>query len=150
MPGVRLNIKATTAKVLAHESDGNPLFTVNSYGKGKIYFLDMPMEMNLTNTPGAFTENPAECWKIYKTFAEEIIDRNRVVKKNDPFVGITEHDLSADEKVIVLVNYSPEDRNVALTIDKAWEVEKALYGELPTKSSVKLKGNDACVLMLKK
>jgi hypothetical protein len=148
--GRKLNIKATTAKVLAHETDGNPLFTVNSYGKGKVYFLDMPMEMNLTNTPGAFTENPAECWKIYQTIAAEIMDKSRAVQKNDPFVGITEHDLSATEKVIVLVNYSPEDKIVELKIDSDWRVDKALYGDLPAKSSVKLKANDACVLQLKK
>jgi hypothetical protein len=148
--GRKLNIKATTARVLAHENDGNPIFTVNPYGKGKIFFLGMPMEMNLTNTPGGFTENPAECWKIYKTIAAEIMDKNRAVQKNDPFVGITEHDLSAVEKVIVLVNYSPYDKNVALNINSGWKAEKALYGELPVNFSVKLKANDACVLLLKK
>jgi len=148
--GRKLNIKATTAKVLAHETDGNPLFTVNQYGKGKIYFLDMPLEMNLTRTPGAFTENPAECWKIYQTIAAEITAKNRVVTKNDPMTGITEHDLSATEKVIVLVNYSPEGKTVTLNVADGWKFGKALYGELPEKSAVKLKANDACVLMLKK
>lgn len=148
--GRKLNINTTTAKVLAHETDGNPLFTVNSYGKGKIYFLDMPMEMNLTNTPGAFTENPAECWKIYQTIAAEIINKNRVVQKKDIMVGITEHDLSATEKVVILVNYSPTDRDIALTVKDNWKFEKALYGQLPVELSVKLKANDACVLLMKK
>jgi hypothetical protein len=148
--GRKLNLKTTGAKVLAHETDGNPLFTVNQYGKGKIYFLDMPLEMNLTNTPGAFTENPAECWKIYRTIAAEITAKNRVVQKNDPMVGITEHDLSANEKVIVLVNYTPADRDIALSIKDGWKVEKAFYGQLPLKSAVKLKSNDACVMLLKK
>ncbi len=148
--GRKLNLKTTTAKVLGKEADGNPIFTVNNYGKGKIYFLGLPMEMNLTRKPGAFTENPAECWKIYQTFSADIVAKNRVVTKNDPFVGITEHDLSATEKVIVLVNYSPEEKEVALTINSGWKVEKSLYGNLPAKSSVKLKANDACVLQLKK
>jgi hypothetical protein len=78
------------------------------------------------------------------------MDKSRAVQKNDPFVGITEHDLSATEKIIVLVNYSPEDKNVALKIDADWRVDKALYGDLPVKSSIKLKANDACVLQLKK
>lgn len=148
--GRKLTIKTTSAKVLAHETDGNPLFTVNSYGKGKIYFLDMPMEMNLTNTPGAFTENPSECWKIYQTIAAEIIDKSRIVQKNDPMVGITEHDLSATEKVVVMINYSPVDRDVAITVKDSWKIEKAFYGELPEKSTVKMKANDACVLLVKK
>ncbi|NEW85622.1 MAG: cellulase family glycosylhydrolase, partial [Mariniphaga sp.] len=146
----KLNIVSKGAAVLAHETDGNPIFTVNNYGKGKIYFLGLPMEMNLTRKPGAFTENPAECWKIYQTISADIVAKNRAVTKNDPFVGITEHDLSATEKVIVLVNYSPEEKEVALTINSGWKVEKALYGNLPVKLSVSLKANDACVLQLKK
>lgn len=148
--GWKLNLKATTAKVLGKESDGNPISTDNNYGKGKIYFLGLPMEMNLTRKPGAFTENPAECWKIYQTISAAIVAKNWAVTKNDPFVGITEHDLSATEKVIVLVNYSPEEKEVALTINSGWKVDTALYGNLPAKSSVKLKANDACVLQLKK
>lgn len=148
--GRKLNINITTAKVLAHEKDGNPIFTQSTYGKGKIYFLAMPLEMNLTNTPGGFTENPAECWKIYQTIAADMIKQNRIVTKNDPFVGITEHDLSANEKVIVLVNYTATNKDIALTINKEWKVNKALYGSLPEKSNVKLSANDACVLLLKK
>lgn len=150
LSGRKLNIDITTAKVLAHEKDGNPIFTESTYGKGKIYFLAMPLEMNLTNTPGGFTENPAECWKIYQTIAADMIKKNRTVTKNDPFVGITEHDLSAIEKVIVLVNYAPTDKDVTLTINSEWKVNKALYGSLPVKSKVKLNANDACVLILKK
>jgi len=146
----KLNINVITAKVLAHEKDGNPIFTESKYGKGKIYFLAMPLEMNLTNTPGGFTENPAECWKIYQTIAQDIIKNNRTVTKNDPFVGITEHDLSIFEKVIVLLNFTPTDKNVALTINRDWKLEKVLYGNLPAKSLVKLNANDACVLLLKK
>lgn len=146
----KLNIVSKGARILAREKDGNPVFTVNAYGKGKIYFLGLPMEMNLTTKPGSFTENSAECWKIYQTISAEIVGRNRAVMKNDPFVGITEHDLSADSKVIVLVNYRPADIDVSLTVREGWNIEKALYGKLPVKSSVALKANDACVLQLRK
>ncbi|MCK9618691.1 MAG: hypothetical protein M0R21_12755, partial [Lentimicrobiaceae bacterium] len=145
----KLNITTTTAKVLAHEKDDNPIFTVNSYGKGKIYFLGFPMEMNLTKIPGGFTEKPDECWKVYQTIAAEIIKGNRTVQKNDPYVGITEHDLSPDEKVVVLVNYCPVDRDVPLSINTEWKVEKTLYGKLQGNSMVRLNANDACVLQLK-
>jgi len=148
--GRKLNINATTAKVLSHEKDGNPIFTESTYGKGKIYFLAIPLEMNLTNMPDGFTENPAECWKIYQTIAADMIKQNRIVTKNDPFVGITEHDLSANEKVVMLVNYTPTDKDVTLTIDKDWKVNQALYGSSPDKSRVKLSAKDACVLLLKK
>ena len=146
----KLTLATTTAKVLAHEKDGNPIFTVSSYGTGKIYYLGFPMEMNLTLKPGAFTENPAECWKIYQMIGAEMISKNRTVTKNDPFVGISEHDLSANEKVVVLVNYATTDREVSLSVKSGWKIEKAFYGNLPSKSMVKLKANDACVFQLKK
>jgi hypothetical protein len=148
--GRKLNINITTAKVLAHEKDGNPIFTESTYGQGKIYFLAMPLEMNLTNTPGGFTEDPAECWKIYQTIAADMIGKHRTVTKNDPFTGITEHDLSANEKVIVLVNYSPTDKEVTLSIHDDWKISKTLYGFSPAESKIRLGGNDASVLLLTK
>ncbi len=148
--GRKLNIVTKGAQVLAHEKDGNPIFTMNSYGKGKIYFLGIPMEMNLTNKPGAFTENPDECWKIYQTISAEIVAKSRAVTKNNPFVGITEHDLSVSQKVIVLVNYTPVDKEVFLTIANGWSIEKTLYGKSPVKSSVSIMANDACVIQLNK
>ena len=148
--GRKLTIAPTTAKVLAHEKDGNPIFTVNAYGKGKIYYLGLPIEMNLTLKPGAYTENPAECWKIYKTISSEVVANNRIVTKNDPFIGITEHDLSTSQKVVVLVNYSPSDKEVPLGIAPGWTIEKVFYGKMPIKSVVSLKGNDACVFQIKK
>jgi hypothetical protein len=106
--------------------------------------------MNLTLRPGAFAENSAECWKVYKEVSAEVVKQNRVVEKNDPFIGITEHDLSATEKVLVLVNYSTTDRTVQLYFKNGWTVKKSLYGALPVKSSIGIKANDAAVLILNK
>ncbi len=141
----KLTITPSTAIVLAHEEDGNPIFTVNSYGKGKIYFLGFPMEMDLTNTPSNFTEDSPECWKVYQQIAGDIIEKNRVVEKNDPFIGITEHKLADGKMVVVMVNYSPKERNVELTIKKGWKVQKALYGKEPAHSQVLIPANDAVV-----
>jgi hypothetical protein len=148
--GRKLNLISKGATILAHENDGNPIFTVNTYGKGKIYFLGMPLEMNLTRQPGAFTEKLAEYWKIYQTISADVVAQSRVVTKNDAFVGITEHDLSATEKLIVLVNNGPEEKEVAITIDSGWKLDKTLYGNRPLKNTVKMKANDACVLQLVK
>ena len=90
-----------------------------------------------------------------KQFLSSIVPDNLIVLSfkfkqinNEP--AITEHDLSATEKVIVLINYSPEGREVALTFAKDWTVEKIIYGKSPVKSSVSLKANDSCVLLLKR
>lgn len=146
----KLNIAATSARVLAAEDDGNPVFTVNNYGKGKIFFLSFPMEMDLTLKPGAYTENPPECWKIYQKISADIVNRNRVFTRDDPFVTITEHDLSPDKKVVVLVNCSPIDRKVTLSVKNGWIAEKTFHGVMPIKSVLTLPANDACVLQLAK
>ncbi|HAZ03011.1 MAG: hypothetical protein A2W90_18455 [Bacteroidetes bacterium GWF2_42_66] len=106
------------------------------------------MEIGLTKKPGSFTESPPECWKIYQLISNEIVSNNRTVTKDDQFVGITEHDLSLDRKVVVLVNYSPVDRNISLSIKKGWIVEKTLHGNKPEKKLLILQANDACVLQL--
>jgi len=49
-----------------------------------------------------------------------------------------------------LVNYSPEGRTVNLNVADGWKFGKVLYGEFPEKTAVKLKSNDASVLLLKK
>jgi len=148
--GRKLSIKPTTATVLAREADGNPIFTVNSYGKGKIYFLSVPLEISTINTVGSYTDNKCEYWKIYQTIAGDIINQSRTVTKIDPLVAITEHDLSDFQKVIVLVNCSAEDKSVALKIKPGWDVERVLYGSKPSNSVTNIKANDANVLMLKK
>ncbi len=148
--GRKLNIKPTTASVLAREKDGNPVFTVNSYGKGKIYFLSVPLEMSAIQTTGSFTDSNSEYWKIYQTIGADVIERNRTVTKNDPLIGITEHDLSKVQKVIVLVNYGTNSKIVELYIKKGWTVEKVLYGNEPSNSTVSINANDANVLVLKR
>jgi beta-galactosidase len=146
----KLNIISKGAIVLAHESDGNPVFTECVYGKGRIFFLTFPLEMDMTLKAGSFKEDQNECWKIYKTFSTEVISKNRVVTKTDPLVSLTEHNLSETAKIIILVNCSPDDRSVKLNLKDGWIFEKTLYGELPIKSFAKVKANDACVLQLKK
>ena len=146
----RLDIEPVTAKVLAREKDGNPVFTVNSYGKGKVYFLSVPLEMCTIKTPGSFTDSASEYWRIYGTFAGDIIGQSRSVTKNDPLIGITEHDLSANQKVVILIYYSPYDKSVALNIKKGWIVEKTLYGNKLADSNLSIEANDANVLMLRK
>ena len=101
---LRLDLKPTTAKVIAAEDDGNPVFTVNNYGSGKIYLLTFPLENNMSKTPGSFNKNQPEIFKIYQHIAAEVL-ANRVAKDNDSFVLTTEHDLNQRQKIVVMVNY---------------------------------------------
>jgi beta-galactosidase len=145
----RFSVHVTTAKVLAVEKDNNPIFTVNTYGKGKIYFLTVPLENSLTNTPGAFLERSAPYWKIYRTISDGS-DLQHTVTRDNPFVGLTEHDISPTEKILVAINYSTLQQEVAVQINENWYAEEALYGKLPVNNKIIIKANDALVLKLKK
>ncbi|MGV8137330.1 MAG: cellulase family glycosylhydrolase [Mangrovibacterium sp.] len=144
----KLNVKLTSAKVLAHENDGNPIFTVNSYGKGKIYFLGFPLEMDVTRTTDAFNEDSPEYWKIYRQIGDEVVSQSRVATKEDPFVGITEHVLSPNKRVVVLVNCSPSNKNIALGLKSGWLLDDVIYGNKPVNGSVAISANDACVFQV--
>lgn len=134
--------------VLAKEEDGNPVFLKSAYGKGFIYLLTFPLEHNLTNTTGALDKGQPSYADIYKEIASPFI-KERVITQSNPFVGVTEHSLGNNEKVIVLINYSTEDITVEPVIKNGWKVVKSIYGNFVSEKSLKIKANDALVLSVK-
>lgn len=109
----------TRAKVLAADDQGNPAFTVAEYGKGKVYYLNFPMEeMLLEQASGV--EKGYE--RLYQQVAKEVLQMHPVQKSN-PWVGLTVH---KGQKAIyaVLLNYSGEwqDAGVRFSLDsRPWE-----------------------------
>ncbi|WP_281865159.1 glycoside hydrolase family 2 TIM barrel-domain containing protein [Flavobacterium sp. GSB-24] len=145
----KLAINPKNATVLASEEDGNPLFLKTSYGKGFIYLLTFPLENNLTTTVGAFDKEQPAYAAIYKEIAKPLINK-RILKQSNSFIGTTEHEISAGEKVVILINYSAENSTAEIKIKEGWNVKSALYGSKPSGSSLTIAANDAVVLMLKK
>jgi hypothetical protein len=125
----RLNLKPTTAKVLGRETDGNPAFTCNSYGKGKIYFLSVPVELELTRMPGGLhTPDAPPFWKIYRTITDGLLS-GRAVSKDNPLIGLTEHHLAQDQRIVVAINYSPDTQSPVLTLAPGWSPTKTWHGD---------------------
>lgn len=144
----RLNLVSAGAEVLGAESDGNPLFTVYKYGKGKIYFLTVPVETYIAVTPGVLHKSDAQpYWKIYEHIASEFTT-GRVLSKSHPMLGITEHELNKKERIAVLINYSPEKMDSPLGLASGWKISEVLYGKHPNGNSVSIAPNDAIVLKL--
>ena len=150
----RLNLEPCGAEVLGAEPDGNPAFTCTRLGRGRIYFLTVPLELELARTPGAFAGPQAQdCWRIYRHFAEPCL-RRRVVRVESPVVGVTEHPLDRGSRVAVLINHGPQPVSVEVTLARGWAVTRALHGALPRRDGerlvTRLARNDAAVWMLKK
>lgn len=149
----KTRFKPTRAQVLGNEADGNPAFTVASYGKGKVYFLSVPLEKILTQTPGAFhLKDSLECWKLYQYISREAVS-NRVVHKSQPMIALTEHPVSNDHRLIVAINQSPNDISDKFILSPGWRLSDTHYGSVTGgHSEVKLEllPNDAAVFSVER
>jgi endo-1,4-beta-mannosidase len=149
---IKIVYKNINAKVLGIEDDGNPAFTVANYGKGKVYFLSVPLEKNLTINAGSFhSANALPSWKVYNEFAKKEISL-RSVNKSNAMLGITEHPVDQNHKIIVVINYSPYEIIDFLRINDGWKLHKTLYSYVENEKSQKLKikvaKNNACVFSI--
>lgn len=142
-------INSLQSKVLGKEADGNPAFIESIYGKGKIYMLSFPLEMNLINLPGSFEDTEPNYSTIYKKIALPIL-KDRIIQQNNISVGITEHFISVKEAVVVLINYNPKTALTDIKLKDGWKISSTLYGELPKSSKVEIAENDALVFICKR
>lgn len=98
-------IETTRARTLAQDEAGEPIFTVAPYGKGKVYFLNFPLEEMLLTEYDGFEQG----WhNIYKTVAKEQLEK-LPIRKTEPKVGMSLH-----ENYAVFVNYSDEVRDAGV------------------------------------
>lgn len=131
---VRQKLTATTAKVLAKDTNGNPLITVNNYGKGKVFYINFLLEETLLSKNRAFD---GDTYKVYEYIINQTLDTPRVSKTNK-FVGITENG-----NTITLINYSNAEKETGLKLNGV-EIDEILYGD-----PYKISGCDAAVFTLK-
>ena len=80
----------------------------------------------------------------------EVIEKKRIVRKDHPHLGITEHPLSNFRRVVVLINYSPEHMSAPVKLAAGWRISEILCGAKPENDIVLLPPNDATVWMIAK
>lgn len=136
----RYELAGTTAEILAFDESGNPAFTVNKYGKGKVYFVNFPAETMLLSVNNCFDKNTYLLYK--KVFAEKIATHEAIC--DNQYIGMTLH--PADDGIYcVLVNYSPEARKTGFAVQNGYKVDKVIYGNTDEVAPL-----DACVVKLVK
>ncbi len=147
----KVRLEPTRATVLGREADGNPAFTVAPYGAGRVFFLGVPLEMMLTQTPGAFSAADApECWRVYRHIAEAAMG-GRAVRKHNPLVAVTEHPLADGRRVVVAINQSPEDVAEELGLGAGWTLGQVEHGSVVAEGATLrcvLPPNDAAVFVV--
>jgi hypothetical protein len=147
----KVRFRPTRADTLGIEEDGNPAFTVAPYGRGEVYFLSVPMEMMVTRTPGALHHPDAPpYWRIYRYFAGDALEQ-RVVRKQHPMLGVTEHPLDDGRMVVIGVNYSPEPLQDTWKLAEGWALQQVLHGDVEGREGwleVRVGANDGTLLLL--
>jgi hypothetical protein len=110
----------STATVLANDEQGDPIVTVNQYGRGKVYYINFPLEANLLSVPHAFD---GDVYKLYKhVFADSLKTVN--VRKDNKMVGITENG-----NVVTLINYSNQSQHTGLLLQNGKHIDRILRGD---------------------
>jgi len=126
----KLDVRAARAEVLATEADGNPVFTVCSYGRGRIYFLSLPLETELIRRPEAsYRTEEFPYWTIYRELSRAA-RADRAIQCEHPLIGITEHKVDDRSLMAVLVNYSDEPAAIELLLSEEWMYAECLYGDV--------------------
>lgn len=115
-----LDLQNVTAQVLLRDSTGRIVFGSNSYGRGKVYLLNLPAEQMLLGRPDGLS---GPLWKLYARIADENGIKHPVSKEN-PLVGLTIHE-EPHNGYAVLINYSAEPQPTGLKCDGAFT---AVYG----------------------
>ena len=110
---VRYVLSPTTGRVLACDNADDPAVCVNELGKGKVFYVNFPLESMLLDRYDAFD---GEYYKIY----QKLFD----LAEKDPHLAVTVHPVGQDEEYRIYVNYSDAVRSMILP-----EGARALYGD---------------------
>ncbi len=126
----RVNLRPLRAEVLAAEADGNPVLTVAPLGQGTVYYCNLPVEIALTRTPGAFhAPNAAPWWHLYRHIAAGVL-ADRAAGSTSPHVILTEHDLAPDRRLVVAINLSPTPVAAPVALAPGWAPAETFRGSV--------------------
>jgi len=138
----KLKMISAGAQILAVDSEGDPVFAMHNYGKGKVFFLACPLEKALTLVPDAFgSVNGAESdYHRFYDFIKRHLQSQKAACIENANIGLTEHVINEQKRLLVLVNYDPKPAAAAIKLKENWKINAFLYGSLA------MNRNDAAVL----
>lgn len=119
-------ISEQTAQVICCDENGIPLITVCEYGKGKVYYVNFPVETMLLDMPNA---HKTDLFEIYRVVFAKKID-SHIADSDCKYIGITEHIEDANNAYIVLINYSDKIVDVNLKVKSEYNISKLIRGDI--------------------
>ena len=122
---VRYETEKVEATVLAYDDLGIPAISEHAYGKGKVFYINFPLESMLVGMHDAFGKD------YYKVYAELFKDEigQHVVQSHNPNVAVTLHK-GEEETYCVAINYSSRTQILKFHMNDGTQVKKVYYGEL--------------------
>jgi hypothetical protein len=113
-------LEPITACVLATDQNGDPIVTLNKYGKGKVYFINYPLEEMLLSKNRAFD---GDTYRIYEYILQDVL-KNKNILKNNKMVGVTEN-----ENLVTLINYSNIPQKSGFKLQNNKQIDKIYRGD---------------------
>jgi len=77
----------------------------------------------------------------------------RMVRKEHPMLGVTEHPLNESERIVVAINYSPEPLTETFALADGWELDDTWRGHIEATAGgcrATLRPNDGAVWCVRK
>ncbi len=124
-----VRLKPVSAEVLAYDQDGNPAIVVNAYGKGKIMFVNAPIESYFAVTPQVASERVGY-EKIY-ALAKRLAGVESGLEKCNPLTNFTIHRIDEKRALAIVINNTEEVISEKFSFNGG-TVGKVYYGEIDT------------------
>lgn len=151
-----LHTRATRAKVLAQSDAGDPVFTQCAYGSGQVFLMQYPIEATMAAQPGvADGPDAVPLYRFYR--AMNLRKDTHVADCLQPTIGLTEHVQDENHRLLILVNYEPEDQQAQIQLKAGWQAERVLglAGEMTARAdaqgfTIALEHNNGAFVFVKK
>lgn len=136
-------IESTTAKVIACDDKGMPVFFQKQRGKGYVYFFLVPMEKYLTQKRGAFFHKDEPAYDLIFRELARTAGIKRRIDCDSPFLRFTEHPIDDESAYICAINYSSEPVEARIEVNGG--AFTTVVGAAPEAGVLRLGGNDGAI-----
>lgn len=133
------NFTSVNAEVLSYDQNDNPIISVANYGKGRVFYVNFPLENNLVDGYHSFDKNYHLIYK--KLFENHIIDLPLTLRYENAVVTFHKN---KNGVTAVIINHSDKVIDPQINLQNGFKISKVLYGEIN-----KINPFDALIVKLK-
>lgn len=113
-----IRLESIGAEVLARNEEGNIVLSRNKFGKGYVYFLNMPLEASLLDQADAY--NNTLFHKIYGLVGKEVLD-DKVLTSSNPQICTALHK-DGDRYIAFALNYSDTEQKCDFNLKDGYKL----------------------------